>query len=279
MKNKMIIKGKLDDCTNYEDSSNNNDYLVKRTNFEDLMGDDLKLPLSINSIKNPSKSLILDLSLNNLEKDSNSASGLSCGILSQIIENIMKIKDFQDTENLRFSRVLSLGYIQESVKSSSLVTNTLFSDLDSSANSPFESPFGLKVTSYPSNFKNFNNSIFTFSSNRNLSFFKWNCDFDIISPSGKISSIMQSCLDMLLGERCHETCNYLLNRHSSFNHFQNLPDHYSGTFESWLSMADFAIRYNILVDFYSHAIDNVDTVYKGFDGIKKINGSVIIRLG
>ena len=64
-------------------------YFVKRTNFEDLMGDDLNLPFSHNLIKNPSKSSGFDLSLSKIEKDSNKASGLSCGILSQTTENIL----------------------------------------------------------------------------------------------------------------------------------------------------------------------------------------------
>lgn len=222
-------------------------YFVKRKDFTDLIGDDLYLPPSANSIKNPSKSSILDLSLNNLEKDSNSASGLSCGILSQTTENI-----------------LSFGYIQGSVKSSSLVTNTLSSDLESNANLPFEIPFGLKLASYPSDSKNFNNTFFTFSSSRNLSFLKGDCDFDIISSSSEISSIMQSCLDMPLCEGCQETCNYLFNRHSSFNHFQNLPDHDSGAFESGLAVANFTVRNNELIDFNSHNDNEGKAVYKDY---------------
>src|SRR3989338_7418498 len=114
-------------------------YFVKLTDFNDLIGDDLNLPSSLNSIKNPSKSAGLDLFLSKTEKDSTKASGLSCGILSQTTENI-----------------LPFGYKKGSVKSTSLVTNTLFSDLENDASSPFENPFGLKVTLYPSDSKNFN---------------------------------------------------------------------------------------------------------------------------
>jgi len=236
LKNDSILKKK---------EKSNHSYLVKSSSRG--MGNDLNLPSPLSSIKNPSKSSGLDLSLSKLENDFNNSSGLSCGILNQITENIF-----------------SFGYKKGSIKSTSLETNTLFSDLENNANLPLESPFGLKVTSYPADIKNFNKSFFTFSSNRNLSFLKWDCDFGIISSSSKVSSIMQSCLDMLLCEGRYETCNYLFNGNSSFKHLQNLPNHDSGTFESRFSMADFTIRNNVLVDFGSHAIDNVKVVYKGF---------------
>jgi len=183
------------------------------------IGDDLKLPSSLNSIKNPSKSSGFDLSLSKIEKDSNKALGLSCGILSQTTENI-----------------LSFGYKKVSVKS----------------------------TSYPSEFKNLNNSFFTFSSSRNLGC-EWNSDGSIISSSSKISSIMQSCLDVLFCEGCYEACDYLFGRNSSFEHLQDLPDHYSGALKSRLSMADFAVRDNVLIDFDSHEADNGNAVFKPYD--------------
>ena len=200
---------------------------------------------SIKVIKNPSKSLGFGLSLSSLENDFNKVSGSSCAILSQIIEN-----------------TFSFGNKTGLVKSSSFVTKTRFSDLENDANLPLESPFGLNATSYPSDFKNVNNSFFTFSSSRNLSCEGY-ADGDIIPPSSQVSSIMQSCLNMLLCERCYGTCDYLFNRHSGFKHLQNLPDHNSGAPESGLSMADFAVRNYVLVNFNSHISDNDDVIFKG----------------
>ena len=124
--------------------------------------------------------------------------------------------------------------------------------------------------------KNVNESaFFTFSSSRNLSFLEGNCDFDIISSSSEISSIVQGCLDMLLCERCYEACNYLFNRHACFQHLQNLPDHDSGAFESGLAMADFAVRNDVFVDFDSHDVDEGKGLFKGienqrFSGLPKM---------
>jgi len=156
-------------------------------------------PSSFNVNSLPSNSLGDDFSLNNLENSFNKVSGFSCGILSQI------------TENICFS--------PNSRKSSSLVTNTRFSDLENSASLPFESPLGFEIASYPSEFKNFNNSFFTFSSNRNLivcwddlvilaanckaalmcSFVRGVMKLVIISSTGTpASSISRTCQTMIL---------------------------------------------------------------------------------
>ena len=87
-------------------------------------------------IKSPSKFLSF-VSLSNLEKAAISDSGLSCGILNQTTENIF-----------------SLGNFEESVKCLSFDTSTLFSNFESSANLPLESPFGLNMTSKPLCFRN-----------------------------------------------------------------------------------------------------------------------------
>ena len=219
-------------------------YFVKVVKSDMLGSGATSKSSSFKVIKYPSKSLGSDFFLSSLENADKKASGLSCGILSQIIENIF-----------------SFGNETGLVKSSSFVTKTRFSDLENDANLPLESPFGLNVTLYPSDFKNVNNSFFTFSSSRNLSCER-DTDGDIIPPSSQVSSIMQSCFDMILCERCYETCDYLFNRHSSFNHLQNLPDHNSSAFKSWLSVADFAVRNDELVDFDSHEANNDNAVFK-----------------
>jgi len=231
---------------NLELSKKGHHYLVKRTNPKDLIGDDLNSPYSPNSIKNPSKSSGLDLSLSNLKNDFNNASGLSCGILSQITENIF-----------------SLGNFEESAKCLSFVTNTLCSDLENSANIPFKSFFGLNTTSSPCCLRNPNNSFLTFSSSRNFSFF-FNTNDDIITSSGDDACIMQSCLDMPSSEGCLESCKNFFSRHATFEHFQDLPDHDSGTLESRSTTANFAVRNNILVNFNSHGINDGIQLFKTF---------------
>ena len=120
---------------------------------------------------------------------------------------------------------------------------------------------GNKKGSYPPDLRNFNNSFFTFSSNRNLSC-KRDTDGNIISSSSKVSSIMQSCLDMFLCERCYETCDYLFNRRSSLKHLQYLPHHYPGSFECRLAMTDFAVCYNAFADFDSHDTLTSEEIFK-----------------
>ncbi len=230
---------------------------LENLNSDKLGIGDMSKSSSSKVIRYPSKSSGLDLDLSNLENDSKSASGLSCGILNQITENIF-----------------SLGNKNESVKSSSFVTNINSSDLESAANVPLENPFGLKVTSHPSDFKNFNNSFFTFSSSRNVSFLEGNCDFDIIPSSGEISSIVQGCLDMLLCERCYEACNYLFNRHACLKHLKDLPDHDSCAIERGLAVADFTVSNNEFVDFDSHDTNKEGVIFKDYGNNTSITISI-----
>jgi hypothetical protein len=72
---------------------------------------------SFKTIKCPSKSPEQDIFLRSRENALNKDSDLCCGILNRIIENIF-----------------SFGNKTGSVKSESLVTNTYFSDFESSAN-------------------------------------------------------------------------------------------------------------------------------------------------
>jgi len=237
----------------------------------DILGilDALK-SLSFNSIKNPSKSSGLDLSLSKIENDFNNAPGLACGILSQTIENI-----------------LSLGNFDGSVKCLSFVTSTLCSDLENAANLPLESPFGSDIMSNPRWVRNTSNLFFTFSSLRNLT--NRDGELDIVSASCEVCGILKGCQDVF-SSNSWMVLEDFFNAHSSMKHFKNLPDHNSSSLESRGSTADFAVCYNILVDFDSHGSYDRKSVYKFFasdevnqqtaiDGIEKVNGSVIVRLG
>ena len=124
----VVVKNEKEESWKNTNQTGNHPDLMW-TNFEDLIGYNLMLPSSLNSIRNPSKSSGFDLSLSSLEKEFISDSILRCGTLNQTIENILSLEN--------------------STKSSSLVTNTLCSDLENSASLPFESPFGFKTTSTP----------------------------------------------------------------------------------------------------------------------------------
>ena len=200
---------------------------------------------SYNVMNFPSKSCGL-VSLINLENELSNASGLSCGIFNQTTENIVFLLD----KNL-------------SVKSQSLVTNTLCSDLENSANFPFESPLGFEIISNPCCLRNTSNLFFTFSSLGNLGF-EGDTELDIISASGQISSILQSCQDVFF-IYSWVVIEDFINAHSSVEHFQNLPDHNSCSFEGGLSMTDFTICDNIIINFNSHKINNDEELYKHFE--------------
>lgn len=242
MKNQIISGLKTEDGSTINTDMNYS-YLSKRTNLEDFIGYDLKLPSLFNTIEYPSKSLGLDLSLSNLENEFFDDSILRCGILNQITENISSLVN--------------------SIKSSSLVTSTLCSNLENSANLPFESLFGFEITSTPFCLRNLFNLSSTFSSNRNLSL-DWDIDNDILLTPSQVCCILQSCPDMLLGQR-RECLKDFFDRSPIFQHLQNLPNHDSCAFESGLPMADFTVCYNIFVNFNSHTNDNDNTVYKFYD--------------
>ena len=183
-----------------------------------------------------------------MENELSKTSGLSCGTLSQTTENI-----------------LSFGNLSGSAKWKSLVTKTLFSDLENAANSPLARPLGLNVESYPAEFRNLSSSFFTFSSNRNLNSVSLISDDDVVFPLCYHACIMQGCLDVLSCEGCHKACDYLLDRHSSLEHLQDLPDHDSCALESRGAAADFAVRNDVFVDFDSHNWDKENALFKGFD--------------
>ena len=215
---------------------------VWRGDVENQEIEDISNPSSFNLINLPSKSSGFVFSLSNLENSFNKDSMLRCGILDQTTENISSL------ENLR--------------KSSSLVTNTRFSDLESSANFPFESLFGFDITSTPCCLRNLSNLLSTFSSKRNLTLVV-DVNNDIFFTPCQISCILQSCSDVFFSQRGESFKNFF-KRSSIFEHFQDLPDHNSGAFESGFPMADFTICDDIFVNFDSHIAYNDDTLFKDF---------------
>ena len=205
----------------------------KEVSFE--MGDTSILS-SYNVMILPSKSSGSDNFDSNLEKDSNNNSGLFCGILNQMIENIV-----------------SLGYCSGSVKSESPVINILCSDLESNANFLSEDFLDAFIASTPSTFRNDNSFNLTFSSNKNLRF-EGDAELDIISSPHEIRSVLEGCLNVLLCEGGDKGIHDFFYRNSSFKHFQDLPDHNSSAFEGRLTMTNFRVNNNIFINLDSHEI-------------------------
>ena len=210
--------------------------------WENLERGDISNLSSFKVIKLPSKPSGDDFSLSSLENALNKDSDFSCGILSQTTENIFS------SPNSR--------------KSSSLVTNTRFSDLENSASLPFEIPFGFEIILTPCCLRNISSPNLTFSSLRNL-ILEGDVDDDILFTPCQISCIMQGCFDMFFSQRRIIFENFL-DGHSAFKHFQDLPNHNSSAFESRLSMADFTIRDNIFVNFDSHRSQVGNPLFKTF---------------
>ena len=200
---------------------------------------------SFKIIKLPLKSLTSDFSLNNLEKDSISKSGLFCGVLNHITENIF-----------------SLGNNAELVKCRSFETKIRFSNKEISANFPFTNPFGASTASCPFDFRNDNNSFLTFSSNKNLNLLSFDSDNNIVSPLCYYAGVMQSSLNMFFSKGRGECCKNFFYRHTSLKHFQNLPDHNSSAFESWYSSADCCVCINIFSNSDSHNQQRDNYIYK-----------------
>ena len=192
--------------------------------------------------KLPSKSSDF-ISLSSLENALNKDSSFSCRILNQTIENICSLLN--------------------SRKSSSLVTNTRFSDLENSASLPFESLFGFDITSTPCCLRNLSNLVSTFSSNRSLGL-EGDINNDIFLTPCQISCILQCCPDVFFsqGGECFKD---FFKGSSVFKHFQDLPDHDSCTSKSRFSMADFAVRNDIFVDFNSHITQIGNFIFKPFE--------------
>ena len=97
----------------------------------------------------------------------------------------------------------------------------------------------------------------------------------------KTSCILQGCFDVSRSER-REIFNNFVNTGSGFQHFENLPDHDSCSFESRLSMTDFTVCNNIFINFGSHGNFIKEVLFKYFDKdtgkIYNINKSYCIIL-
>jgi len=186
-----------------------------------------------------------------LEKAGMNDSGLSCEILNQTTENTLS------EDNL--------------IKSQSFVINTLFSNLENSANLPLERPFGLDIMSNPCCLRNTSNLLLTFSSLRNLGE-RDDDTLGIFSTPHETGCVLQGSFDVFRSER-REIFNNLIYSQSSLEHLQNLPDHDPRAFEGWLAVANLTVCDNVFVDFNSHTAGDRRAIYNSF-GLRPVRDVV-----
>jgi len=183
---------------------------------------------------------------------------------------------------------------------------TLPSDLASLATSSSSERKEAFFTSKPSFSSSLTTLSGTFSSEYNFGLL----EDDILFLFNQLGGVINGRENRFLSEPREVVPDDFIWRYTGSKQIEDLPDHYSGIFENRNTVADFAVDYNVLVDFDSHGYYDGKAVYKCFEnqrfsklrkfsisagfaldwdelidqkisvgGIEKINGSVIIRLG
>lgn len=142
-------------------------------------------------------------------------------------------------------------------KSESRETNTNDFSFASEANLPLAMPLAAYSAENPLDLRNPLISILIFSSSRNFG------EFDIMFSSYELGSVFQSLPDHIFGQ-AGVAFKYASDTFSSSNQFDNITNQDSGAFECGLSMADFAVRNDVLVNFNSHETNNDPELYKTF---------------
>lgn len=133
-------------------------------------------------------------------------------------------------------------------KSVSLLTKTAFLSFTNVANSLFDRPLGGYSARKPFFSKNSLTSLGTFSSSRNLG---W---LDIPLAFHKLGGIANSIENHFSSETRIAITNFLYCL-TGCQKLKNVANHYSCSFERWLSMTDFCVNNNVLANFHSHIRD------------------------
>jgi len=151
-------------------------------------------------------------------------------------------------------------------KSLSRVNKTLCFSHANEYSLEFLMPFGANIMSMPLFESDLTSLASTSSSAKNLSF-----DVNESFTSQSFSSVMQSGLNMFFSQGWIGFDDFFISG-TTFQHLQNLPHHNSGAFESGLTMTDFTIRDNILINFGSHRTDYDNEVFKDIEN-QRFSGS------
>jgi len=130
-------------------------------------------------------------------------------------------------------------------KSVSLLTKTAFLSFANLASLLFDKPLGGYSARKPFFSKNSLTSLGTFSSSRNLG---W---LDIPLASHKLGGIANSIENHFFSEARIAITNFIY-CFAGCQKLKNVANHYSCSFERWLSMTDFCVNNNVLANFHSH---------------------------
>jgi len=191
------------------------------------------LPLNSDSFTEPNK----------LIKDENTAS-MSGGL---ILMNIIPAY-FSGGNNKILPRCLSNDSI------------TLHSELASSAISSSSDRKGAFFTSKPSFSSSLTTLSGTFSSEYNFGLLEYN----ILFLFNQFRGVINGRENRFLSESGEIILYDFIWSYAGSKQIKDLPDHYSCVFESRNAMTDFAVNYNILVDFDSHGYHEENAIYKCF---------------
>ena len=210
------------------------------------------LRFSHSEISDPSSSTVNSLPLNSLtsDKSRDKDSTSLCGLGGWIMKTTMPKNSFG-------------GNIDLLRKSESREINTNSLSLENDASLPLASPFEAYSAENCFDSRNSFTALGMFSSSRNFG------EFDIMLSADELGSIFESGRNMLSGDGWVVLQNNLY-RLSGRYQLDNIANQNSGALESGLSVADFAVRDDVLVDFDSHNIDTGNALFKGF-GENSIN--------
>src|SRR3989344_3846490 len=141
-------------------------------------------------------------------------------------------------------------------KSESLESKTNDFSFASEASLPLLTPLAAYSAGNPFDLRNSLTSILMFSSSRNFGILTFSSD----KPGGIVQSIPNH-----LFSQAGVAFNYAFNTFPGSNQFNNVANQNPGAPEGGLSMADFAVRNDVLADFNSHTANNDNSVFKGFE--------------
>ncbi|PIQ06983.1 MAG: hypothetical protein COW72_01375, partial [Candidatus Nealsonbacteria bacterium CG18_big_fil_WC_8_21_14_2_50_37_10] len=225
-------------------TTGNHPYLVKDSKFDDSFalvrnGNIFQASSDSKTISCPRNSFSESFD-SSLEKEANKETASFCGTRNQTTE---KTCDFRSLQ-----------------KSESLVTNTRCSLKESKDNNLSGAPGAAFLTSQFCESNKSKSSARTFSSSNSLGL---RVDDDIIF-FGDSSGVIKGGREMLFSQR-RESFKNTGGSFSEGKHFQNLPDHNSGSFESGLAMADGWIGNNVFIDVnngnHKNNVNNYDNNY------------------
>jgi len=196
-------------------------------------------------ISNPSSSITNNLPLNSFtsdKRDDKAATSLSAfgGCITKTI-----MPEYSLGGN---KEVLRKSESREIIAASSFLAKE--------ANLSSDIPLDTYSALNPLDLSSFLTDLGMFSSSRNF-------EFNIVSSSDKVSSVVQGAADHF-SSKGRVFFKEFINAFSGSEQFNNITYQNSSAFESWLAMTNLTVCYNIFVDFNSHKINDNEDIFKDF---------------